>query len=195
MTSDSLITTLSHVWQALERAQIDAAVTGGLAVSAWGYFRATRDIDLLIAIDVNDWQEAESRLFAAGFHAKRSKPPKKLDALYIVETICELPDVLWELKVDFLLADDEYRRQAIARSAQFTFAGAQHPIKVLCCEDVILHKLEAERIRDIADAEQLLEINRTTLDNEYLDQWADRLGLRIALDKARICAAKDPSSD
>src|SRR5690348_13586646 len=111
MTSDSLITTLSHVWQALERAQIDAAVTGGLAVSAWGYFRATRDIDLLIAIDVNDWQEAESRLFAAGFHAKRSKPPKKLDALYIVETICELPDVLWELKVDFLLADDEYRRQ------------------------------------------------------------------------------------
>lgn len=193
MTSDSLITTLSHVWQALECAQINGAVTGGLAVAAWGYFRATRDIDLLIAIDVNDWRDAESRLSAAGFHATTSKPPKKLGSLHIVETTCQLPDVLWELKVDFLLADDEYRRQAIARSAPFTFAGAAHPIKVLRCEDVILHKLEAGRIRDIADAEQLLEINQSSLDYSYLDQWADHLGLRVALDDAKTRAEKKQS--
>lgn len=44
MTSDSVFSTLALVWKALERAGIDAALMGGLAVSAWGYFRGTRDV-------------------------------------------------------------------------------------------------------------------------------------------------------
>jgi hypothetical protein len=190
MTSDSLITTLTHVWQALERAQIDGAVMGGLAVSAWGYFRATRDIDLLIAIELDDWTNAEQRLLAAGFQMVGVKQPKLVDAIHIIETKCQIPEVLWELKVDFLLAETPYRRQAIARGVPFTFPNAPVAIKVLTCEDLILHKLEAGRIRDIADCEQLIAIQRATLDNAYLDAWAAQLGLSAALHDARTRAAE-----
>lgn len=42
MTSDAIFTTLSHVWQALERAGIDGALMGGLAVTAWGRLQTAR---------------------------------------------------------------------------------------------------------------------------------------------------------
>lgn len=195
MTSDSVFTTLSHVWQALERARIDGALMGGLAVSAWGYFRATRDVDLLIAVDVADWSDAERRLVAAGFQMSRVRAPKRLDKLHVVQTECRLPDVLWELEVDFLLAETPYHRQAIARSVLFTFPNMTTTIRVLTCEDVILHKLDAGRLLDLADCEQLLRTNRTTIDSAYLDQWAVQLGTIAALNEVRQRAAIDEAMD
>ncbi len=193
MTSDSVFTTLAHVWQALERARIEGALMGGLAVSAWGYFRATRDVDLLIA--VADWSEAERRLVAAGFQMSRVRAPKRLDKLHVVKTECRLPDVRWELEVDFLLAETPYHRQAIARSVLFTFPNMTTTIRVLTCEDVILHKLDAGRLLDLADGVELLRTNRTTIDNAYLDQCADELGTRAALHEVRQRAAINDAMD
>ncbi|MDZ4784076.1 MAG: hypothetical protein SGJ19_27830 [Planctomycetia bacterium] len=195
MTSDSIFTTLSHVWQALERAKIDGALMGGLAVTAWGYFRATRDVDLLIAVDVADWSEAERRLVTAGFQMSRVRAPKRLDKLHVVKTECRLPEVLWELEVDFLLAESPYHRQAIARSVVFTFPNMSTSIRVLTCEDVILHKLDAGRMLDLADCVELLRTNSTTIDNAYLDRVAVELGASAALDEVRKRAATNEALD
>lgn len=190
MTSDVLFTTLARVWDALERAKIDAALMGGMAVTAWGHFRATRDVDLLIAVDVAHWDDAARRLAAAGFVMTRVRPPRQLDRLHVVQTECRVPDVLWELEVDFLLAQSEYHREAIRRSVPFQFTNMATPIRVLTCEDVILHKLLAGRLLDLDDARRLLVINAATIDNAYLDMQAVALGLNAALAKVREAAAR-----
>jgi hypothetical protein len=168
---------------------------GGLAVTAWGHFRATRDVDLLIAVDVAHWSEAERRLVAAGFQMSRVRAPKQLNKLHVVQTECRLPEVLWELEVDFLLAESVYHRQAITRSVVFTFPSMTTPIRVLTCEYVILHKLDAGRLLDLADCEELLRTNRTTIDNGYLDLWAAELGTTAALDDLRQRSVVDSGLD
>jgi len=45
----------------------------------------------------------------------------------------------------------------------------------LACEDLILHKLLAGRVIDLADAAALLRANRETLDLNYLNRWASHL--------------------
>ena len=55
--------------------------------------------------------------------------------------------------------------------------GGDDTVDMLACEDLILHKLLAGRIIDLADAAALLRANRETLDLGYLRSWAARLDL------------------
>ncbi|MCX7424076.1 MAG: hypothetical protein NTW96_00310 [Planctomycetia bacterium] len=54
-------------------------------------------------------------------------------------------------------------------------------IAVLACEDLILHKLLAGRIIDLADTVALLRANRQTLELEYLNRWATSLEINREL--------------
>lgn len=47
-------------------------------------------------------------------------------------------------------------------------------VDVLSCDDVIIYKLIARRIIDLADAANLLRLNRATLDLGYLGRWVAR---------------------
>ena len=46
-------------------------------------------------------------------------------------------------------------------------------VNLLACEDLILHKLLAGRMIDLADAAALLRANRATIDLAYLRQWIE----------------------
>ena len=54
-------------------------------------------------------------------------------------------------------------------------------IAVLACEDLVLHKLLAGRMIDLADAVALLRANRDTLDLNYLSCWAGKLAVEAEL--------------
>jgi len=64
-------------------------------------------------------------------------------------------------------------------------------IAVLACEDLILHKLLAERAIDLADIAALLRANRQSLDFTYLRGWSTRLELAPALGHAWHAAWPD----
>lgn len=54
-------------------------------------------------------------------------------------------------------------------------------VPVASCEDLVPRKLAAGRAVDLADAEALLAINAPSLDREYLERQAARMGLRERL--------------
>jgi hypothetical protein len=173
MTAQAVLEALRQVWNALEGQGRSMAVIGGVALSRWKLFRATRDVDLLIGVASIDTQPLISALTAIG--AKQKRPVAPLGNAYIVQLAIEPEDTFVEVQVDLLLADSDYHRQALSRRVPLELEGTT--LYVLTCEDLILHKLIAGRMIDLADASQLLELNAKEIDHAYLAGWIERLQL------------------
>jgi hypothetical protein len=169
------------------------AVVGGLALAAWKHVRATRDIDLLLGIAPEDLEPVFERLAAAGIRLKQGASPTSLGPLNVLQFVYEPPESLMELQIDLLLADSPYHRVALERSVPTRLPELDIEVRVLACEDLILHKLLAGRMIDLADAAALLRANRDTLDLDYLNRWAASLEVDRQRELAR--AWKDAFSE
>ena len=169
--------TLDAIWSALEQLQLPLALMGGLAMSTWKYVRATQDVDVLIGLGSIDPAEILGCVTARGFRAKRTPPVTTLGLLRLIQLEFEPDDAFVDVQADLLLADSEYHTQALQRRVLRQLTGLSRDLFVLSCEDLILHKLLADRMIDRADVAALLRANRDSLDVPYLTTWADRLGL------------------
>jgi len=79
-----------------------------------------------------------------------------------------------------LLGESEFFRNAISRSIECELAGtAVSTIRVLSCEDLMLFKAASGRLIDLADIRELKERNMATLDQAYLVNWSEKLGISI----------------
>lgn len=87
------------------------------------------------------------------------------------------------IKVDLLCARSPYSQGAIDRSIPLDEHVLGFPIRVLCCEDLILFKLIAGRIIDLADAAELLRANKSQLNEELLTRLANESGMAEPLRK------------
>jgi hypothetical protein len=174
VAGDALTAVLRRLLAALNSAEIPAAVMGGIGVSAWKHVRATQDIGLLVSADAGAG-ELLRVLSAAGFRPKREPPLLALGDLRLLQLLCEVPGTYVEVQADLLLADSEYHRTALARRVPVELEGIEEKVSVLSCEDLVLHKLLAGRILDLADASALLRANRERLEIPYLLSWAGRL--------------------
>lgn len=177
MSAPAILKTLEEAWKSLEPLQLPMAVMGGLALSAWKYPRATRDVDLLVGIGARRLEELLGALGAAGFRAKHTPAVRQLGAMRIVQLEFEPEGAFVSIPVDLLLVDSEYHREALRRRVPMRLAGIAGDIFVLACEDLVLHKLIAGRIIDRADAAAVLRANRDTVDVGYLTQWVAKLKL------------------
>jgi hypothetical protein len=74
------------------------------------------------------------------------------------------------LKVDIVLAETDYQREAIRR-ARTESTGGGVEVRVLRLEDVLVHKLIAGRPRDVADIEDILA-GGLAFEEEYVERWA-----------------------
>jgi predicted nucleotidyltransferase len=83
------------------------------------------------------------------------------------------------IRVDLLAGGTGHAREAVARAVVRKIDGSA--VKVASCEDLILLKLAAGRPIDVADARELLAINRGSLDRAALEARAASLGLADAL--------------
>jgi hypothetical protein len=157
------------------------AVMGGLALAAWRHVRATRDVDLLISVSEQDLEPLLSTLTSAGLRPKHEPPLIALGSLQILQLLYEPLGAYVDLQVDLLLARSEYHRQALARRTPTRLAALDLDVYVLACEDLILHKLMAGRLLDVADAAMLLRVNRADVNLEYLLIWTKTLSLGAEL--------------
>jgi hypothetical protein len=179
MATEAVLKTLRHAWQVLQSQNVPAAVAGGIALATWRHVRATRDVDLLVSIDTCDLDELVHSFLSAGVRAKASGKPRLLgDNVEILELEYEPPGSFVDVKVDLLIARSDYQRTALSRRVAVPELG--NDLFVLSCEDLILHKLLAGRMIDLADAAALLRYNRPALDYQYLSLWLDRLKLQTA---------------
>ena len=188
MATEAVLETLRRIWQVLADAEIQAAVAGGLALATWKHPRTTFDVDILLVADDQALSDLLRRLARAGFSAK-SRSPVDLGETELLQFSFEPEDAFVDVQVDLLIARSEYTRAAIARSVSLGKAALGFEINVLACEDLIVFKLLAGRIIDLADAAALIRANEAEINNDLLDQMAMRLQVESALAQVRREAA------
>lgn len=175
MASQSdLIDTLAELLAELDRRNVFYALAGGWAFSALVEPRATTDIDLLVLLDSPSQQSIQSLVSPIFTSIIVHPKPMKLNGVSIWR--CTGLHNTQEIVVDFLLADSDLLKSALARRRQISLGGQQ--VATLALEDLMLMKMIAGRLQDLADLEKI-EVNKAHLqiDWSYLEQWRTRLGL------------------
>jgi hypothetical protein len=177
VAGETVRSVLNLVLGALEPLGCSMALTGGAALAVWNYPRATRDVDLLIDVDVATLDRVIDCLRACGCRPKKSPPLVSLGKLHIAQFLYTPPGEFYDVQFDLLLADSDLHKSALARRVQRSLPGVDRPLDVLHCDDLVLVKLLAGRMIDLADAAMLLRENRGEIDVKYLVEWVNRLGL------------------
>ncbi|MGE5293827.1 MAG: nucleotidyl transferase AbiEii/AbiGii toxin family protein [Solirubrobacterales bacterium] len=156
---------IRRVAEALDQAEIPYMIIGGQAVLLYGRPRLTRDIDITLGIDTDDFLRLSS---VCGELDLRILPESPLDFVQRTRVLpAEEPES--RIRVDFIFSFSEYERQAIDRAKQV--AMDDYPVRFASCEDIIIHKMVASRAVDIEDVRHLLVKNRQQLDYDYLRHW------------------------
>lgn len=174
MTPDEL---LQHVTGVLERLRIPYLVTGSTTCLFYGEPRYTNDIDVVIEIEAGHVAEL-CRAFPA-------------DDFYVSEEAAvaavrrhgqfNLLHPRAGLKVDLIVSSGGAFDQSRFQRARRLHPGPSFAAWFASPEDVILKKLEFfqrrgsdKHLRDIGG---ILRVSSARLDYNYLDDWAEKLGL------------------
>jgi hypothetical protein len=165
----------------LNGAGVEYMLTGSMASNAWGIPRTTHDLDFVIQLP-----PSEVATFAGAF----ADPDYYLDERSIREAYrpphqFNLIHVTSALKADFwLLGPDPFEQEMFARRVQDKWLG--EVIWLATAEDVILHKLYWNKLtpsdRQLGDVAGVIQVQRGKLDEIYLRQWAEQLGVAAQLE-------------
>ncbi|MEX0642117.1 MAG: nucleotidyltransferase [Pirellulales bacterium] len=174
--NEPLQITLADAIQLLEAQQILYALVGGMAVSVRGQPRATVDVDLVIAADV------ERALALAAVLDDTSFAPLFGNVSEVVERAFILPlrHRHTHVKVDLALGLSGFEKQALARAQRVELAGTT--VSIATTEDLIVMKAFAGRPQDEQDLEALVVAQGKQLDWEYCLRVAAELGESVGHD-------------
>ncbi len=157
---------LQAALRVLKRHRIPYMVMGGAALSIWGRSRLTQDLDLSIWVE----KEGEAGVMEALMRA-RFVPATPRPLLGHRLVVCRYLGMTRGLpiQVDFFFARGEYQRQAIRRAVEIHLD--REKVRFVAPEDLILHKLLADRPIDRMDVRSILEEQAGRLNQKYLSRW------------------------
>lgn len=146
-----LLAALNDLISWFEKADVRAAVIGGVAASLLGRPRVTRDVDALAVLDEQQWEKFLGAGAAFGF------VPRRHDALAFAQStrVLLVRHDVSGIDVDIVFAALPFEKEAVARAKSLSLGGLRIPLVVP--EDLIVMKAVARRPRDIADIEALLD--------------------------------------
>jgi len=140
-------------------------IIGGQAVLLYGTPRLTRDIDITLGVDTDKFRTIEEICSQLSLEILSEKP-----AEFARETkVLPAQEPNSKIRVDFIFSFTEYEAQAIKRAKKVTMD--EYPVKFASPEDVIIHKMLAERAIDTEDVKNILIKNKGSLDLEYIKKW------------------------
>jgi hypothetical protein len=165
----------------LNRSGVTYYLTGSMASNYWGIPRTTHDLDFVVQLPASAVPRIVQE-FSGDFYIEEnavraaSQPPYQFNAI----------DTRSALKVDFWLPKPEpFDREMFRRRIHLTLFG--EPAWIASAEDVILHKLVWNSIspsdRQLGDAAGIVAVQADALDQNYLRQWAEKLGLAAELER------------
>jgi hypothetical protein len=182
MSAPPVVEALRVLLGFLASQRIDYMVLGGLAVRILALPRSTMDVDVMVAVgeaDVASFAQAADR---AGFQVDEAFQRGYLDRLAGLGKIhFHLVREGRAVRIDVFVLLSEYQRAAFERRKPH--ASEVGPLSVISPEDLLLHKLLADRPRDRSDVADLLLVCGP-LDQPYLRHWAERLGVQARVDQA-----------
>lgn len=141
----------------LAAANVEFVVVGGLAVNAWGVVRGTKDVDVVVAPDIENLKRVAEVAVAAGGHVQQGEaflgtPISIAAALSSGEQVAIETD-LGRLDVVQGLDGVPNYEELHARSSETEILGVS--VAVCSLDDLKTMKRAAGRTRDLADLEDL----------------------------------------
>ena len=145
--------------QAFDKAKLDYAIVGGMAVALQGIARGTVDIDLVINLDLKDFELAEKVLNSLGFQS-RLPIDAKMTFQFRKEYIAERNLIAWSFFspkspidiVDILITENRKKMKIDLISV------AGYKIKVASISELIRMKSTTGRAQDKEDVKMLKEL-------------------------------------
>jgi hypothetical protein len=189
MLSDPLVV-VAALAKVFDELGIRYLVGGSLASSVYGIPRATQDVDLVADITAAAIPELCAKLGGSFY----------IDADMIREAITRRASfnvihLATMFKADvFIMKGDSWSREEMdrARVQQLGESGSDLPaIRFASPEDTLLHKLIWFKLgnevsdRQWSDILGVLKVQGSSLDDAYLDRWADWLDIEKLLARAR----------
>ena len=169
---------LAKVVEAFERLHIPYLVTGSVASMAYGEPRLTNDIDVVAGIRAEHVAGLLAAFPAEEFYLDDEAVHGAIDH----ETQFNIIHPASGLKVDVIVRKDtpfDSSRFARARSLR---PSESYTAAFASAEDVIIKKMEYYREggseKHLRDITGMLRISAAEIDESYIAEWADRLGLR-----------------
>ena len=169
------IAVLLAATSAFERAKIQTAVYGGLALAAYGKARETKDADLAVAgVSASD---AHNALRAVGLNALLAFDRMRFGGQFVSrftligEGATNTVDLVEPRSAG-------YADRVIARAITGKLRGQQ--IQVVAPEDFVVMKILATRERDLEDADTVMWNVAATLDMDLINRELEFLAGEIA---------------
>jgi hypothetical protein len=144
---------LRSILAALDRARVDYALVGGLAVAVWGAPRATKDIDLLV--QPADLPRAMACVGECGFTL--AALPFEFKDGTTLQRVSKVDKQGNLMTVDFMLVD---RNLAPAWASRSSLPLGNEQVVVISRDALIAMKALAARPQDLADIQNLTEGDR-----------------------------------
>lgn len=175
---------LVHAVAALDGAGVAYMLSGSLASSVQGRPRSTHDIDLVVDLRRGAVQDLLAAFPGDRYYASEQSAHDAIERGSMFNVL----DSREGDKIDFwILTNEAFDRSRFSRRARIDVFGTR--IWVSSPEDTILMKLrwgmQGGGDRQEEDAAGVYDVMGEFLDVRYLEQWADRLGVRPALDRIR----------
>lgn len=177
---------LTPVIQALNKIKVPYYIGGSVASSAYGAFRATRDVDIVSNLKIEDVDSFVDAL-KNDYYADRDM---------IIDAIRErssfnLIHLKTMFKIDiFILKERLFDEEALMRKREDTLSeDSSFKLFISSPEDVILSKLEWYKVgnysseRQIEDIKNVFLVQAKNLDIVYVKKWAEILGVKEILEK------------
>ncbi|MFM7064480.1 MAG: hypothetical protein ACKO04_13465 [Actinomycetes bacterium] len=163
---------MSTVVGALNDAGFPYVVTGSFASIFYSEPRTTMDIDVVVHAPFTLVEEFRQRMLDAGLYAP------SIDASTDMFNVID-PESGW--KADIIRWQDEpFEHARFSRRTRVELLPGVE-VFIPTVEDMILAKLRWIEGRDsplqLRDVESMVEVNRASLDRDYLVAWAGRLGV------------------
>jgi hypothetical protein len=161
----------------LDRLGIDYFVTGSMASMLYGEMRTTLDIDVVVGRRWGHVQDVVDAFPEPEFCVSK---PAVLQAM----EHCSMFNVLHvasALKIDFMVPETSPFNESRSRRRRAFEVEPGVRVMVSAPEDVILKKLEVYRLggsdKHLRDIASMIRVFGETFDKDYLDHWAERLGV------------------
>lgn len=161
---------IKKIAKKLDEDKIPYMVIGGQAVLVYGRPRLTRDIDITLGVDVDDFTLVEKLCKTLKLNVLPERPED-----FAKETrVLPAEEKQSGIRADFIFSFSEYERQAIKRTRPVKIDN--YPVKFASCEDVIIHKMVAGRAIDEEDVRSILAKNKNSIDLKYIRKWLLEFG-------------------
>jgi predicted nucleotidyltransferase len=161
---------LKKVAQNLDKCNIPYMIIGGQAVLIYGTPRLTRDIDITLGADSDQFAVLEKVCNQSDLKILPENPQDFANETKVLPA----EDSDSKIRIDFIFSFTIYENQAFKRTKKILIGD--YPVKFASCEDVLIHKMVAGRAIDAEDVKNILIKNRKNVDFDYINRWLNEFG-------------------